>query len=48
MVLPRDGGEPTHHTFVDLPTLLRPDDLLVVNRTKVIPARLNAFKDTGG
>ncbi|RKZ98264.1 MAG: tRNA preQ1(34) S-adenosylmethionine ribosyltransferase-isomerase QueA [Gammaproteobacteria bacterium] len=34
--------------FIDLPTLLRPDDLLVFNNTKVIPARLLGQKDSGG
>jgi S-adenosylmethionine:tRNA ribosyltransferase-isomerase len=34
--------------FTDLPTLLRPGDLLVFNDSKVIPARLHALKDTGG
>ena len=34
--------------FTDLPTLLRPGDLLVFNDSKVIPARLRALKDTGG
>jgi S-adenosylmethionine:tRNA ribosyltransferase-isomerase len=34
--------------FADLPTLLRPGDLLVFNDSKVIPARLHAVKPTGG
>lgn len=34
--------------FVDLPTLLRPGDLLVFNDTKVIPARIFGTKPTGG
>jgi S-adenosylmethionine:tRNA ribosyltransferase-isomerase len=34
--------------FDDLPGLLRPGDLLVINDTRVIPARLFASKDTGG
>jgi S-adenosylmethionine:tRNA ribosyltransferase-isomerase len=34
--------------FVDLPTLLEPQDLLVFNNTKVIPARLLGQKDSGG
>lgn len=32
----------------DLPNLLAPGDLMVVNDTRVIPARLYARKDTGG
>ena len=34
--------------FSDLPTLLRPDDLLVMNDTRVIKARLFGTKDSGG
>ncbi len=34
--------------FRDLPTLLRPDDLLVMNDTRVIKARLFGTKDSGG
>jgi S-adenosylmethionine:tRNA ribosyltransferase-isomerase len=34
--------------FIDLPALLRPDDLLVFNDTRVLPARLFARKATGG
>ncbi len=34
--------------FVDLPELLQPDDLLVFNDTRVIPARLYGVKDSGG
>lgn len=36
------------HDFIDLPDLLRPGDLLVVNDSRVIPARLFAHKETGG
>lgn len=36
------------HHFFDLPALLHPGDLLVVNDTKVIPARLFGRKETGG
>ena len=35
-------------TFRDLPSLLRPNDLLVVNRTRVRAARLTALKQDGG
>lgn len=34
--------------FRDLPSLLSPDDLLVFNDTRVIKARLNGVKDSGG
>ncbi|MHB1343479.1 MAG: S-adenosylmethionine:tRNA ribosyltransferase-isomerase, partial [Thermoleophilia bacterium] len=35
-------------TFAELPTLLRPGDVLVLNESKVLPARVWATKDTGG
>jgi S-adenosylmethionine:tRNA ribosyltransferase-isomerase len=39
----------TDHVFADLPRMLRPHDLLVVNRTRVRAARLRGTKpDTGG
>jgi len=34
--------------FTDLPQLLRPGDLLVLNDTRVLPARLHGRKPTGG
>ncbi|OXR50623.1 MULTISPECIES: tRNA preQ1(34) S-adenosylmethionine ribosyltransferase-isomerase QueA [unclassified Pusillimonas] len=34
--------------FTDLPDLLRPNDLLVFNNTKVIKARLRGHKESGG
>jgi len=34
--------------FTDLPSLLRPGDLLVFNDTRVVPARLIGRKDSGG
>jgi S-adenosylmethionine:tRNA ribosyltransferase-isomerase len=36
------------HHFFDLPGLLKPGDLLVVNDTRVIPARLFGRKESGG
>jgi S-adenosylmethionine:tRNA ribosyltransferase-isomerase len=36
-----------HHIFHDLPELLRSGDLLVMNNTRVIPARLYGHKSTG-
>jgi S-adenosylmethionine:tRNA ribosyltransferase-isomerase len=35
-------------TFRDLPSLLRPHDVLVFNNTKVVKARLHGHKETGG
>ncbi len=46
LVLAREGL--AHRQFPDLKTLLRPNDLLVFNDTRVIPARLFGQKDTGG
>ncbi|GIH22489.1 queuosine biosynthesis protein [Acrocarpospora phusangensis] len=38
MVSRRDTGEITHHTFTDLPSILTPGDLLVVNNSATLPA----------
>ena len=52
-VVPRDRsrllvippqGHAAHHHFYQLPQLLQPGDLLVLNNTKVIPARLYGHK----
>ena len=48
MVLRRDGSALEHRLFRDLPSLLRPGDALVLNQTRVIPARLHARKQPGG
>ena len=49
LVVHRDSGELEHRRFRDLPDYLQADDLLVVNDTRVIPARLLGRKrDTGG
>ena len=49
MVLRRDSGTIEHHHFRDLPNLLNSGDLLVLNDTKVIPARLIGRRErTGG
>ncbi|MBD2437936.1 tRNA preQ1(34) S-adenosylmethionine ribosyltransferase-isomerase QueA [Nostoc sp. FACHB-110] len=42
-----DTTAPLHHIFRDLPEFLRPGDLLVMNNTRVIPARLYGYKSTG-
>ncbi len=43
------AGEARHRRVADLPELLRPGDLLVVNNTRVVPARLFARRaGTGG
>jgi len=49
LVLDRQSGQVDHRTFSDLPEYLRPEDVLVVNETRVLPARLKGAKDeTGG
>ncbi|MGD0878430.1 MAG: tRNA preQ1(34) S-adenosylmethionine ribosyltransferase-isomerase QueA [Anaerolineales bacterium] len=48
LVLNRETGIIEHSYFRELGRYLQPKDLLVVNRTRVIPARLFARKSTGG
>ena len=48
LVLPRATGEIVHAHFRDLADWLDPDDLLVVNDTRVFPARLHGVKASGG
>jgi S-adenosylmethionine:tRNA ribosyltransferase-isomerase len=48
LVVPRQGGACSHRRVADLPDLLKPGDLLVVNDTKVMPVRLTARKRPGG
>lgn len=46
--LDKNSGTLAHHQFDDILTLLKEDDLLVINNTKVVPARLFGRKETGG
>ena len=48
LVLHRDTGELEHRIFRDVADYLRAGDLLVLNQTRVIPARIYARKETGG
>ena len=48
LVLHRDSGDVEHRIFRDLGLILQPGDLLILNRTRVIPARIFAKKETGG
>ena len=48
MVVRRKTGDIEYRIFHDLPELIRKDDVLVINDTKVIPARLIGKKATGG
>jgi S-adenosylmethionine:tRNA ribosyltransferase-isomerase len=48
LVLDRHSGALEHAVFRDLGKYLNPGDLLVLNQTRVIPARIYAHKHTGG
>jgi len=48
LCLDREAGEIADRSIRDLPDLLRLGDLLVLNDTRVIPARLHGRKATGG
>jgi S-adenosylmethionine:tRNA ribosyltransferase-isomerase len=48
LVLERASGARAHRAVRDLPDLLRAGDLLVVNATQVVPARLRGRKASGG
>ncbi len=48
LVLNRENGEAEHHHFKEITNYLRPGDCLVLNDTKVIPARLLGTKDDTG
>src|SRR5512134_490540 len=48
LVLHRDTGNLEHRIFRDVTDYLNAGDLLVLNQTRVIPARIYARKETGG
>ena len=48
LVLDRASGAVQHRLFRELPDLLRPGDLVVLNRSRVIPARLLGIRSKGG
>ena len=48
LVLDGESGAVRDRMFADLPSLLRRGDLLVLNDTRVLPARLHAQKPSGG
>jgi S-adenosylmethionine:tRNA ribosyltransferase-isomerase len=48
LYLPRIDGSLKHHTFRDFPSFLRDGDLLVLNNSKVFPARLYGNKVGSG
>ena len=48
MVLDKESGDVSHHIFKDIIDFLNPGDCLVINNTKVIPARLYGVKEDTG
>lgn len=48
LLLSRASGETSHHQFEEILSCTRPGDLLVLNETKVLAARLHARRETGG
>jgi S-adenosylmethionine:tRNA ribosyltransferase-isomerase len=48
LCLDRQTGSRTHRIVHDFPHLIRPGDALVLNNTRVIPARTHGHKDSGG
>lgn len=48
MVLSRETGEVTHRHFYDIVDYLNPGDCLVMNDSRVLPARLLGHRPTGG
>lgn len=48
LVLDKETGAVEHHTFKEITNYLRPGDCLVLNNTKVIPARLMGVKEDTG
>ncbi|HLT57740.1 MAG TPA: tRNA preQ1(34) S-adenosylmethionine ribosyltransferase-isomerase QueA [Limnochordales bacterium] len=48
LVVHRDSGKLEHRVFRDLPAYLRAGDVLVLNDTRVLPARLLGAKETTG
>ena len=48
MCLDKKTGEVSHHIFKDIVDYLNPGDCLVLNNTKVIPARLLGVKEDTG
>lgn len=48
MTLDKVTGQVEHQHFYDLPSLLRPGDCLVLNNSRVLPARLIGQREPGG
>jgi len=48
LMMDRRTGKTAHHHFYELPNLLKKGDCLILNDSRVIPARLLGKRDTGG
>src|SRR3954465_1209713 len=48
LVYERATGAVRHRTFAELPEELAPEELLVVNDTRVLPARITGRRPSGG
>lgn len=48
MVVDRRAGSITHHAFRDIVRFISPRDAIVLNRTRVLPAKFTARRDSGG
>ena len=48
LLLDKVSGEIEHHHFYELPDFLNPGDCLVLNDSRVLPARLIGTRSTGG
>ena len=48
LVLDKESGKVGHHHFYDIADMLNPGDCLVLNNSRVLPARLIGHRPTGG
>ena len=48
LALNKETGDVSHHTFKEITGFLKPGDCLVLNNTKVLPARLMGVKEETG
>lgn len=48
LVLEKNMGRTSHHKFFEVCDFISPEDIIVINNTKVIPCRLFGKKETGG
>ncbi len=48
LLVDRGTAPPEHRQVSDLPDLLRPGDVVVVNESRVVPARIRLWRSTGG